>query len=76
MKAKILNYGRWAAVVVCTILCMVLTMAEPVTEGHYSEWMVLFVAMKAAGIVCGAVALGLAGKLRDILKVGAEETEK
>lgn len=62
---EVKNWMLWLAVVVCTIACMILLMAEPVSEGNYKEWMTVFITMKFAGIVCGAVALGCAGKLRD-----------
>ena len=69
MKKNILNFGRWAAVAVCTITCMVLLMAEPVTEdGNIKAWMTVFVCMKAGAIISGAVAFGLAGKLEDIIR--------
>ena len=68
MKKNILNFGRWAAVAVCTITCMVLLMAEPVTdEMSTKQWMAVFVCMKAGAIISGAVAFGLSGKLNEIV---------
>lgn len=68
MKKNILNFGRWAAVAVCMITCMVLLMAEPVSdEMNTKQWMTIFVCMKAGAIISGAVAFGLAGKLNEIV---------
>lgn len=68
MKKNILNFVRWAAVAVCTITCMVLLMAEPVTdEMSTKQWMAVFVCMKAGAIISGAMAFGLAGKLNEIV---------
>ena len=67
-KKSVLNVMRWAAVIACTFVCMILLMAEPVTEEmSMKQWIVTFVAMKVGAIVCGAVAFGLAGKLKDIV---------
>ena len=67
-KKSVLNVRRWAAVIACTFVCMILLMAEPVTEEmSMKQWIVTFVAMKVGAIVCGAVAFGLAGKLKDIV---------
>lgn len=69
MKKNILNFVRLAAVVVCTITCMVLLIAEPVTdEMNTKQWMTVFVCMKAGAIISGAMAFGLAGKLEDIIR--------
>lgn len=68
MKKNILNFVRLAAVTVCTITCMVLLMAEPVSdEMNTKQWMTVFVCMKAGAIISGAVAFGLAGKLNEIV---------
>lgn len=69
MKKNILNFVRLAAVAVCTITCMVLLIAEPVTdEMNTKQWMTVFVCMKAGAIISGAMAFGLAGKLEDIIR--------
>ena len=76
MKKNILNFGRLAAVAVCTITCMVLLIAEPVTdEMSTKQWMTVFVCMKAGAIISGAVAFGLAGKLKDIMENFRKEEE-
>ena len=73
---NVLNVMRWAAVIACTFVCMILLMAEPVTEEmSMKQWIVTFIAMKAGAIVCGAVAFGLAGKLKDIMENFMKEEE-
>lgn len=68
MKKNILNFVRLAAVAVCTITCMILVMAEPLTENASPrEWLTIFIAMKAGAVISGAVAFGLAGKLNEIV---------
>ena len=75
-KKSVLNVMRWAAVIACTFVCMILLMAEPVTEEmSMKQWIVTFVAMKVGAIVCGAVAFGLAGKLKDIMENFRREEE-
>ena len=69
MKRKsVLNVMRWASVIACTFVCMILLMAEPVTEEmSMKQWMTVFVCMKAGAIISGAVAFRLAGKLNEIV---------
>ena len=75
-KKSVLNVTRWAAVIVCTFVCMILLMAEPVTEEmSMKQWIVTFIAMKVGAIVCGAVAFWLAGKLKDIMENFSKEDE-
>lgn len=75
-KKSVLNVTRWAAVIACTFVCMILLMAEPVTEEiSMKQWIVTFVAMKFGAIVCGAVAFGMAGKLKDIMENFRKEEE-
>ena len=75
-KKTLINVMRWAAVIACTFVCMILLMAEPVTEEmSMKQWIVTFVAMKVGAIVCGAVAFGLAGRLKEITKNFMKEEE-
>lgn len=75
-KKSVLNVMRWAAVIACTFVCMILLMAEPVTEEmSMKQWIVTFVAMKVGAVVCGAVAFGLAGRLKDIMENFRKEEE-
>ena len=75
-KKSVLNVMRWAAVIACTFVCMILLMAEPVTEEmSMKQWIVTFVAMKVGAIVCGAVAFWMAGKLKDIMENFRREDE-
>lgn len=75
-KKSVLNVMRWAAVIACTFVCVILLMAEPVTEEmSMKQWIVTFVAMKVGAVVCGAVAFGLAGRLKDIMENFRKEEE-
>ena len=75
-KKSVLNVMRWAAVIACTFVCMILLIAEPVTEEmSMKQWIVTFVAMKVGAVVCGAVAFGLAGRLKDIMENFRKEEE-
>ena len=77
MKKTTYNILRWVAVIACIMVSMILLFAEPVTENNYTEWMIVFVCMKAAGVIVGAVAVGLAGKLNGIVKTTkGEENER
>ena len=68
MKKNYFKIGiEMAVVLVCTFLCMILLMAEPTNESGKSFFLIL-VASKAAAIVCGGVALAVAGLLKDDMK--------
>ena len=77
MKKTTYNILRWAAVIACIMVSMILLFAEPVTESNYTEWMLVFVCMKAAGVIVGAVAVGIAGHLTNVVKtIKGEENER
>ena len=67
-KEIVLEVIRWACVLLCTMVCMVLIMAEPLTEGYTTaEWLLNFFAMKFGAVACGIIALSLAGKLQSVI---------
>ena len=77
MKKATYNILRWAAVIACIMVSMILLFAEPVTESNYTEWMLVFVCMKAVGVIVGAVAVGIAGHLTNVVKtIKGEENER
>ena len=62
-KELVINWLRCALVVVCTIACLILLMAEP--EG--SSWFALLIATKFGAIICGVVAFAEAEKLSKVV---------
>ena len=77
MKKTTYNILRWAAVIACIMVSMILLFAEPVTESNYTEWMLVLVCMKLAGVIIGAVAVALSGKLCRVAKTTkGEENER
>ena len=55
--------GCFITVIALTCVCMVLLFAEPKECESWQQFMLTFVAMKAGSIVCGIVAIWLAGKM-------------
>ena len=56
-------WGCGITVIVLTCVCMVLLFAEPNVCESWQQFMLTFAAMKAGAIVCGIVAIWLAGEL-------------
>ena len=76
MKKSAINAIKWLAVFACSVISLILLMAEPISENEpdMAVWMMTFVAMKFGAVICGVVALALAGKLNEIVKaIGKEE---
>lgn len=66
MKKKL--FVLWlggVSVVALMSVCMVLLFAEPAECENWQQFMLTFAAMKVAAIVCGIVAIWLAGELSD-----------
>lgn len=75
-KKNWMNLLKWLAVCACTMVCMILVMAEPLTENASPrEWLTIFIAMKAGAVISGAVALGIAGKLKAIMDTMKDNVE-
>ena len=56
-------WGCFITVIALTCVCMVLLFAEPAECENWKQFVVTLVAMKVAAIVCGVVAVWLAGEL-------------
>ena len=62
-KNLLIKCGCGIAIIALTMCCMVLLLAEPSEMENFRQFVGTLVAMKVAAIVCGALAIGLAGEL-------------
>lgn len=62
-KEVLIKWGCGIAIIALTMCCMVLLLAEPAESENFKQFFCTLVAMKVAAIVCGALAIGLAGEL-------------
>ena len=67
-KKVIKNWIKAALVLVLGCIALVLLISEPNEVGSMSKWLISFVAVKAAAIVCGVVAYKFAEKLTKEIK--------
>ena len=78
-KNLFLMWGCGITVIALTCVCMVLLFAEPAECESLKQFMLTFVAIKVAAIVCGVVAFWLAGELasvKDCVGNAKNETEE
>ena len=62
-KNLFVMWGCGITVIALTCVCMVLLFAEPAECDSWKQFMLTFAAIKVAAIVCGVVAVWLAGEL-------------
>ena len=62
-KNLLLMWACGITVIALTCVCMLLLFAEPAECENWKQFVVTLVAMKLAAVVCGAVAVLLAGEM-------------
>lgn len=65
-KNLLLMWGCGITVIALTCVCMVLLFAEPAECENWKQFVLTLAAMKVSAIVCGVVAVWLAGELASV----------
>ena len=75
-KNLLLMWVCGVIVIALTCVCMVLLFAEPAECENWKRFVVTLVAIKVAAIVCGVVALWMAGELARVKDCAISETNR